>query len=68
MEILIRSALYFLALINPASKIFVLSTYQPAFSNRELRSVAIRSTLVAFLILAVLAWAGQYLLVQVFQV
>jgi multiple antibiotic resistance protein len=68
MEILIRSALYFLALINPASKIFVLSTYQPAFSNNELRSVAIRSTLVAFLILAVLAWAGQYLLVQVFQV
>jgi multiple antibiotic resistance protein len=68
LEILIRSALYFLALINPASKIFVLSTYQPAFSNHELRSVAIRSTVVAFLILAVLAWAGQYLLVQVFQV
>ena len=68
MEIIIRSTLYFLALINPASKIFVLSTYQPAFSQLELRHVALRSTLVAFLILAVLAWAGQFLLVQVFQV
>lgn len=68
MEIIIRSTLYFLALINPASKIFVLSTYQPAFSRQELRNVALRSTMVAFFILAVLALAGQFLLVQVFQV
>lgn len=65
---MIRSALYFLALINPASKIFLLSTYQPPFRAEELRQMAWRSTVVAFLILGILAFAGNHLMVHVFQV
>lgn len=64
----LESTLYFLALINPASKIFLLSTMQPQYSWKELRAVSLRSTLVAFLILLVLSASGTYLLVNVFHV
>ena len=67
-DVIIRGTLYFLALINPASKIFLLCTYQPPISKQNLRSIAIRSTAVAFIILGLLSWAGNFLLIQVFQV
>lgn len=65
---IIRSSLYFLALINPASKIFLLGSHQPSFSRKEITAIAIRSTIVAFLILIILAWAGNYILLSIFQV
>jgi multiple antibiotic resistance protein len=68
LDILTRTFLYFLALINPASKIFLLSTHQPVFDQKNLQAVAVRSTFVAFIILSLLALAGNFILVQVFQV
>lgn len=64
----LESTLYFLALINPASKIFLLSTMQPQYTWRELWAVSLRSSLVAFLILLILSASGTYLLVRVFHV
>jgi len=64
----IENTIYFLALINPASKIFVLSTMQPPYSWKELSDVSLRSTLVAFLILLILTATGKFLLVSIFHV
>jgi multiple antibiotic resistance protein len=64
----LANSLYFLALINPASKIFLLSSINPPYSWRELRGVSLRGTCVALVILVVLAYAGSFLLENVFQV
>ncbi len=64
----LEHSVYFLALINPASKIFVLATLDPPLAWRELRTVTIRSTCVAFLILCVLTLAGNVILQKVFHV
>jgi multiple antibiotic resistance protein len=65
---LVANSLYFLALINPASKIFLLSSNVPPYSWRELRSISLRATAVAFVILAALGCGGSVLLDTVFQV
>lgn len=64
----IEMAAYLLALINPASKIFLLSTMDPPYTWRDLRSVSLKSTLAAFVILTVLTVAGKAVLHKVFNV
>lgn len=64
----LANSLYFLALINPASKIFLLSSIDPPYSWRELCNVSLRCTCAALAILVVLACAGSLLLDNVFQV
>jgi len=66
--LVISNVLYFLALINPVSKVFILCTLQPPCSHRELAMLAVRSTVVAFLILLVLTICGDFLLRDVFRV
>ena len=66
-EVVLRSTLYLLALINPASKVFLLSSMDPPYAWRDLWNVSVRSTWVAFIILSVLAVVGNFLLSQVFQ-
>lgn len=63
-----QNTLYFLALINPVSKVFILSTLQPPCSRRELVTLSTRSTAVAFMILLVLTICGDFLLRDVFHV
>jgi len=64
----VEMAAYLLALINPASKIFVLSTMQPPYTWRALRSVSLKSTLAAFVILCVLTIGGNAVLHTIFNV
>ena len=66
--LIISNVLYFLALINPVSKVFILCTLQPPCSHRELAMLSVRSTAVAFLILLVLTICGDFLLRDVFHV
>ena len=66
--LVISNVLYFLALINPASKVFILSTLQPPCSRRELVMLSVRSTVAAFLILLALTVCGDFLLRDVFRV
>ncbi|MGC9324142.1 MAG: MarC family protein [Desulfomonilia bacterium] len=66
--LVIESTAYFLALINPASKIFLLSTMDPPYTFKDLWRISLRSTLVALFILAVLASSGKVVLGVVFHV
>lgn len=67
-KIIIENALYFIALLNPASKVMFLATYQPALSIRQIRELAWKSSLAALLILIVLAGAGEIFLSKIFRV
>ncbi len=64
----ISSILYFLALINPASKVFLLCSIDPRPSRKELIQLAVKSTLVAFAILVLVMAIGSPLLKNVFHV
>jgi multiple antibiotic resistance protein len=64
----VQTSLYFLALINPASKVLILSSVQPPYSKQELLEVSTRATLAALLILILLSAVGHFLLKVVFQV
>lgn len=66
--VVISSALYLLALINPASKVFVLSSIDPPFSRRELLHVTLRATIAGLGILLLLCAVGRFLLSEVFHV
>ncbi|MFA6505864.1 MAG: MarC family protein [Treponemataceae bacterium] len=68
MKTFLDLSLFLLALINPVSKIAVMSVLSETATNDELKKIAWRSTLVAFLMLAVFAFAGNTLLRQVFRV
>lgn len=64
----LSTAAYFVALVNPASKVFLLSSWEPPLTAPQVRQVAIRSTAVALTILLVLAAAGRLILQRVFHV
>ena len=65
---IIEISLYFLALINPASKVFFLTAHKPALSTPELRHIARRSSFFAFIILAGSAAGGKVILENIFKV
>lgn len=67
-NLILENALYFLALINPASKIFLLSSMKPRLSSKEIRALSLRATGVAFVILCCLSTVGNFLLHEVFRV
>lgn len=60
--------LAFLALINPVSKIFIMSTLLEKNDPRELRKVAIRASMIAIVILLLFALGGDIILRNVFHV
>lgn len=65
---IIENTLYFLALINPVSKILFLTAKKPAYSRKELFSLSLRSTIVALAILLILTNIGDFVLVSIFHV
>lgn len=66
--VITQSALYFLALINPASKVFLLCSMEPRPARRDLWGLAGRATVAAWSILIVLSALGRFLLHDVFHV
>ena len=68
LKLLIESSLYFLALINPASKIFLLSSMDPPLTWKELLALSLKSNIAALFILYVMTGLGSFLLKVVFQV
>lgn len=62
------NSLYFLALINPISKVFLLSTMDPPYSQKQLFLIALRSTGVALGILILLSMAGHFILSSIFHI
>ena len=65
---MLENALYLMALLNPASKVMFLSTYEPSLSRREIVELAWKSSLAALLILIGLAAAGEVVLSRIFKV
>ncbi len=65
---ILGNAFYLLALLNPASKMMFLASYEPALSRRQTRELAWKSSLAALLILFLLAAAGNFILIRIFRV
>lgn len=64
----LNNALYFLAIINPVSKIFFLSGYEPKLNFRQVRELAWKSSAAAFLMLAAFSLLGKSILEKVFRI
>lgn len=65
---LLENSLYLLALLNPASKVMFLSTYEPTLTRRQVVELSWKSSLAALVILIVLAGAGEVVLRRIFKV
>ncbi|MBQ7394823.1 MAG: MarC family protein [Lentisphaeria bacterium] len=68
MHPVIENAMYLLVLLNPASKIMFLASYQPSLSRRENFELSWKSSGAALLILLILAAVGDALLRRIFRV
>jgi multiple antibiotic resistance protein len=68
LKILAENFLIFIVLVNPISKILLLSTLGKDSNHQQLRQVALRATVTALLILIVFAYAGTFLLRVVFHI
>lgn len=68
MKEIIINTLYLVALINPVSKISILTVFTQKVERKEISSVAFKSTAVALLILILSMFAGEIILDKIFQV
>ena len=67
-KIIIENALYFIALLNPASKVMFLSTYEPKLSRKQIFELSWKSSTAALFILITLALFGEIVLSKIFRV
>jgi Multiple antibiotic transporter len=68
MQIIINLSLFFVAVINPISKIAVISVFPETATIEDVKQVAIRSTIAAFLMLVVFMLSGSFILSTVFHI
>ncbi len=68
MHTIIKLSLFFIAVINPISKIAVISVLPEKATLQDVERIALRSTLAAFLMLAAFCVAGNFILSEVFHV
>ena len=66
LESILISSLYFLAIINPVSKISILSVFSS--EKKDLRGISIKATLISALILLIVMFFGDFLMRKVFQI
>lgn len=67
-ENIINTALYMIVLINPISKISILSSIAPETTSNELRVVSLKSSVAALGILWLFALMGNFILNNIFHV
>ncbi len=65
---ILTESVFFLALVNPISKVFILTAVAKEFGPRELLTVSLRATLVALAILLLVGLGGAYVLTVLFHV
>jgi multiple antibiotic resistance protein len=68
MKEIIINTLYLLALINPVSKISILTVFMQKVEQKEISSIAFKSTTVALFILILSMFAGEIILDKIFHV
>ena len=67
-KIIIENALSFIALLNPASTVMFLSTYEPKLSRKQIFELSWKSSTAALFILITLALFGEIVLSKIFRV
>jgi multiple antibiotic resistance protein len=67
-KIILDCTLTCVALINPISKIFLLSTIADRVSEAEVRRIAVKSSLIAIVILLSFVFAGNFILASIFHI
>ena len=65
---IIEITIYFVALVNPVSKVFFLASRQPTYTTRELTTISIKSTVVSLFVLIALTCVGDFLLSKIFHI
>ena len=65
---ILENSLYMLALLNPASKILFLASYEPKLTKKQSFELSWKSSSAALLILILLAGAGDFILRRIFRV
>lgn len=68
MNVYLNCTLALLALINPLSKIFILSTLSQNDSSKSIKRIAIKASVVAVSILIIFTFAGKFILTNIFRV
>jgi len=68
MQTIINLSLFFIAVINPVSKIAVISVLPEAATFKDIEQISVRSTFAAFLMLLVFALGGSFILSTIFNV
>jgi multiple antibiotic resistance protein len=67
-QTIVNLSLFFIAVINPVSKIAVMAVLPETATFRDVEKLAIRSTVAAFLMLAVFILCGSFFLSAIFHV
>lgn len=67
-KIILDCTLAFVALINPISKIFLLSTFSDRVADIDIRRIAVKSTIIAAGILLSFVFIGNFILTEIFHV
>lgn len=65
---MVENAFYLLALLNPASKIMFLASYEPSLTSKQNFELSWKSSFAALIILLLLSAAGHFILSRIFRV
>lgn len=65
---MVENAFYLLALLNPASKIMFLASYEPGLTKKQNFELSWKSSAAALVILLILSAAGHFILSRIFRV
>mgnify|MGYP000058457499 CR=1 FL=1 len=65
---ILENTVYLLALLNPASKVLFLSTYEPSLTSKHVFELSWKSSLAALGILVSFAIIGQFVLKDIFRI
>lgn len=65
---ILENALYFLALLNPASKVLFLATYEPELTRKQIFELSWKSSGAAFLMLMLFELVGIFVLEKIFRI
>ncbi len=65
---ILENTMYFIALLNPVSKVFFLASKKVTQGNQNLTAISLKSTMVSWIILVSLTCVGDFLLARIFHI
>jgi len=65
---LIKEALFFLIIINPVSKIVIVSMLSKQYKHMEIEKLLVKSSIIALIMLVIFAFAGEIILKDLFHI